>query len=92
MFRPEQSEITKSSITDISTDIKRPHYQLPTIEDNIMADLSGARIFTVLDMEHGFWHVELTEESGYLTIFIILFGRYTWRRMRFEVNSTIEEF
>ena len=57
-----------------------------------MADLSGARIFTVLDVKHGFWFVELTEESGYLTIFHILFGRYRWKRMLFGVNSPNEEF
>lgn len=76
---------------DLNTAIKRPHYPLPIIED-IMADLSGARIFTVLDVKHGFWHVELTEESSYLTTFNTPFGRYRWKRMPFGVNSANEEF
>ena len=43
----------------------REHYALPTIED-IATRLHGAKLFTILDVRCGFWHVELDESSSYL--------------------------
>uniref|UniRef100_A0A1B8Y8I2 Gypsy retrotransposon integrase-like protein 1 n=1 Tax=Xenopus tropicalis TaxID=8364 RepID=A0A1B8Y8I2_XENTR len=42
--------------------LKRNHYPMPTIED-ILPDLSEARIFSVCDVKNRFWHVELDEKS-----------------------------
>ena len=38
--------------------LKRSHFPLPTIED-IIPDLSRAKVFTVCDVKSGFWHVKL---------------------------------
>ena len=76
---------------DLNNAIKRPHHPLPIIED-IISDLGNAKIFTVLDVKHGFWHVELTEESSYLTTFNTPYGRYRWLRMPFGINAASEEF
>ena len=48
--------------------IQREKYQLPTVED-IATRLHGAKVFTVMDVRNGFWHVSLDEESSYLTTF-----------------------
>ena len=48
--------------------ILREHYPLPTIED-VATQLHGARVFTVLDVSKGFWHIELDESSSFLTTF-----------------------
>lgn len=48
--------------------VKRNNFSLPTIDD-ILPELSKAKIFTVCDVKHGFWHVKLEEESSYLTTF-----------------------
>lgn len=42
--------------------LKRCHFPLPTIDD-ILPDLSRAKVFTVCDVKNGFWHVTLDEES-----------------------------
>ena len=39
---------------DLNRAIKRPHYPLPVIED-LMAELSEAKVFSVLDAKDGFW-------------------------------------
>jgi hypothetical protein len=52
----------------LNQNIKRSHYPLPTIED-LLPDLSKAKIFCVVDAKNGFWHVELDDESSYLTTF-----------------------
>lgn len=39
-----------------------------------MTCLHGAKVFTVMDVQNGFWHVSLDEESSYLTTFQTPFG------------------
>ncbi|XP_041362042.1 uncharacterized protein K02A2.6-like [Gigantopelta aegis] len=71
--------------------LKRNHYPLPTIDD-ILPELSTAKLFTVLDAKDGFWHVVLDEESSYLTTFSTPFGRYRWKWMPFGISPAPEEF
>lgn len=71
--------------------LKRNHYPLPTIDD-ILPDLSQARCFSVLDAKNGFWHVQLDDESSFLTTFSTPWGRYRWLRMPFGISPAPEEF
>lgn len=71
--------------------LKRSHFPLPTIED-ILPDLSKAKVFTVCDVKSGFWHVQLEEESSYLTTFSTPFGRYRWLRMPMGISPAPEIF
>ena len=71
--------------------IRREHYPLPTIED-VATRLYGAKVFTVMDVRKGFWHVELEEDSSLLTTFNTLFGRYCWKRMPFGISSAPDVF
>ena len=57
----------------LSKALKRTHYPTPTI-DEILPELSKARLFSVLDAKNGFWHVELDEASSYLTNFATHWG------------------
>ena len=76
---------------DLNRAILRENYQMPTIED-IATRLHGAKVFTVLDVRNGFWHVSLDEESSFLTTFQTPFGRYRWKRMPFGISSAPEVF
>ena len=76
---------------DLNWAILREHYPLPTIED-VATRLHGAKVFTVLDVRKGFWHVELDEPSSFLTSFNTPFGRYRWKRMPFGISSAPEVF
>ena len=76
---------------DLNQAIQREHYPLPTIEE-IATRLHGAKVFTVLDVRSGFWHVPLDEESSRLTTFNTPFGRYRWKRMPFGISSAPEVF
>ena len=55
--------------------IKREYYQLPTFEE-ISSRLSGAKVFTKLDANKGYWQIPLDESSIKLTTFNTPFGRY----------------
>uniref|UniRef100_A0A8C5QD11 Gypsy retrotransposon integrase-like protein 1 n=1 Tax=Leptobrachium leishanense TaxID=445787 RepID=A0A8C5QD11_9ANUR len=71
--------------------LKRSHYPLPTLDD-ILPDLARARIFSVCDVKSGFWHIELEEDSSYLTTFSTPFGRYRWVRMPMGISPAPEVF
>jgi len=38
--------------------IKHEHFQIPTFDD-VIAELNGKRMFTIIDMRNGFWHIKL---------------------------------
>ena len=76
---------------DLNQALQRPCYPQPTIE-NILPQLSKARVFSVLDAKYGFWQVKLDEETSYLTAFWSHCGRLRWLRMSFGINTTLEEY
>lgn len=65
--------------------LKRERYQLPVLND-ILPELSNAKVFSTFDLSHGYWHVALDEESSLLTTFSTPFGRYRWLRLPFGTN------
>ena len=71
--------------------LKRSHYPLPVIEE-VLAGLSQAKLFSMVDVKNGFWHVPLDEESSKLTTFATPWGRYTWLKMTFGISVALEEF
>ena len=71
---------------DLNEALNRSHYPMKTIDD-ILPDLNNAKVFSILDAKNGFWHVELEEESSYLTTFNTSFGRYKWLRMPFGISQ-----
>ena len=76
---------------DLNKALKRSHYPMPTIEE-ILPELSKAKVFSVADARHGFWQVKLDEASSYLTTFWTPFGRYRWLRMPFGIATAPEEY
>ncbi|KAF0682204.1 Uncharacterized protein FWK35_00039309, partial [Aphis craccivora] len=43
--------------------IRREHHTIPNVEE-ILTGLEGKKLFSVLDLKDGFWHVKLDEESS----------------------------
>jgi hypothetical protein len=71
--------------------LKRNHYPPPDIED-LLPNLAKSKVFSVVDAKNGFWHVQLDQESSYLTTFATPWGRYRWKRMPFGISPAPEEF
>ena len=69
--------------------IKRERYDIPTAAD-VQGRLAGKKVFTVIDMKDGYWHVCLTEESSYLCTFHTPWGRKRFLRMPFGICSASE--
>ena len=46
------------------------------MSEDVLLELSNARVFTKVDARNGYWQVVLNEESAKLTRFDTPFGRY----------------
>ena len=67
-------------------------YCLPRIDDTLDS-VNGAKLFRVLDLKLGYWHVELDEASKPLTAFTAgLLGFYECKRMPFGLTSELVNF
>ena len=71
--------------------LRRERYQL-TVLDEILPELSKARVFSKVDLSSAFWHLSFDEESSLLTAFSTPFGRYKWLRLPFGLNVSSEIF
>ena len=78
-------------LTKLNESVRRVRHILPSV-DHVLAQLSGATVFTKLDANAGFWQIKLSEVSSIYTTFITLFGRYCFKRLSFEITSAPEFF
>ena len=62
---------------ELNKAIMREHYTVPTFDD-VLPQLTGMKIFSIIDMKDGFWHVELDQEPSRLVTFNTPFGRYSF--------------
>ena len=71
--------------------LKRSYYPLPVIEE-ILPELSKAKVFSKVDLKEGFLQVELDEESSKLTVFQTPWGCYRFHRMPFGITPAPKIF
>ena len=71
--------------------LERKIHRLPIIE-NILPELSKAKVFSKFDLKSGYLHCELNEESSLLTTTNTQFGRYRWKRLPFGLKDSSEIF
>ena len=70
---------------------KRDTYPM-RILDEILPELSKAKVFSTVDLRSGFWHCVLDDESSLLTTFNTPYGRYRWLRLPFGLSVSPEIF
>ena len=75
----------------LNANVQREVHPLPTV-DETLAQLSGARVFSKLDANSGFWQIPLTTSSKLLTTFLTHNGRYCFNKMPFGISSTPEHY
>ena len=78
-------------LTHLNRSVRRERHPLPAVEQSL-AQLAGARVFTTLDANSGFWQIPLDRQSALLTTFITPFGRYCFHRLPFGITSAPEHF
>ena len=78
-------------LTKLNRSVQRERHPIPSV-DHTLAQLGGAKIFSKLDANSGFWQVHLQEDSALLTTFITPFGRFCFNRLPFGITSAPEYF
>ena len=78
-------------LTKFNESVRRERHILSSV-DHVLAQLSGATVFTKLDANAGFWQIKLSEASSIYTTFITPFGRYCFKRLPFGITSVPEFF
>lgn len=71
--------------------LQRSHCSLPVLED-LLPELSRAKVFSRCDIKNAFWHIQLDESSSFLTTFESPFSRYRWLKMPFGISPAPEYF
>ena len=78
-------------LTKLNENVCHERHTLPAAEQ-VLAQLSGATVFSILDANSGFWQIPLSAESASLTTFISRFGRFCFHRLPFGITSAPEHF
>ena len=78
-------------LTQLNQSVRREKHPLPAVEPTL-AQFAGARVFTKLDANSGFWQIPLAAESALLTTFITPCGRFCFQRLPFGITSAPEYF
>ena len=75
----------------LNKNVLREVHPMPKVETTL-AQLSGAKLFSKLDANSGFWQIYLANESKLLTTFITPFGRFCFNKLPFGISSAPEIF
>lgn len=78
-------------LTRLNNSVCRERHPLPSV-DQVLGQLAGAKVFSKLDANSGFWQIPLSPESIPLTTFITPFGRFCFHRLPFGITSAPEHF
>ena len=78
-------------LSRLNESVKRENFPLPAI-DQSLGLLSGAKYFSKIDLNFGFWQTKLSNESKLLTTFITPFGRFAFNRLVMGLSSSSEYF
>ena len=76
-------------LTKLNKSVRRERHILPSVEQTL-AQLKGAKFFTKLDANSGFWQIKLSEKSALFTTFITSVGRFCFDRLPFGITSAPE--
>ncbi|XDV37818.1 hypothetical protein PO909_007359 [Leuciscus waleckii] len=90
-FKPDDRVRICVDLTKLNRAVRREKFILPSV-DHTLGQLGGAKTFTKIDANSGFWQIRLAEESQQLTTFITPFGRYSFKRLPFGISSAPELF
>ena len=69
----------------------RPIYPIPEAEQ-LFDSLEGAKVFSVLDLSHGYYNVEVEETGRPKTAFETRRGQYEFNRMPFGLSLALATF
>ena len=78
-------------LTQLNQSVCRERHILPLVEQTL-AQIGGAKHFSKLDANSGFWQIELDPETAKFTTFITPVGRFYFNRLLFGITSAPDHF
>ncbi|GBN88735.1 Transposon Ty3-G Gag-Pol polyprotein [Araneus ventricosus] len=78
-------------LVELNKNVMREPHPLPKAEYSLNL-LAGAKLFSKLNANSGFWQIPLDKKSSYLTTFITPFGRFRFQRLSFGISTAPEHF
>ena len=88
--KPEEIRLCVD-MRDANKAIKRTRHVTPTLEE-LMSDMSGATVFSKIDLKAGYHQLTLDKSSRGITTFSTHAGLYRYKRLSFGINSAAETF
>ena len=76
-------------LTQLNKSVCHERHILPSVEQTL-GQLQGAKIFSKLDANSGFWQIKLSPQSALLITFITPIGRFCFNRLPFGITSAPE--
>ena len=91
VVRPKPNDRVRICVdlSKLNESVQRERLLLPSV-DHTLGQLQGAKFFSKLDANSGFWQISLAEESAPITTFITPFGRFWFNRLPFGITSAPE--
>lgn len=78
-------------LTKLNESVKRERHMLPSVE-HTLGQLEGAKVFSKIDANSGFWQISLAKESALLTTFLTPFRRFCFNRLCIGISSAPEHY
>ena len=75
----------------VNESVMREIHPMPKVNITL-GHLTGAKLFTKLDINSGFWQVSLSKDSKLLTMLIASYERFCFNKLPFGITSTHEHF
>ena len=88
---PKKFRVCIDPSQTVNKAIERPMFQMPTLKEQLH-ELKKAKVFSVIDVKDGFFHVALDHDSSLMTTMHTSFGRYRWLVLPNGISSAPEEF
>ncbi|MCP3663339.1 MAG: hypothetical protein GY696_12730 [Gammaproteobacteria bacterium] len=80
-----------TDLTALNAHVIPERYPLPSIKE-LFLEISGAKIFSKLDLKKGYFHIELSEESRDLTTTITPLGLRRYKRLPMGLTDSASVF
>jgi hypothetical protein len=80
-----------SDFRELNKRIKRKPFPIPKIQD-LLLKLEGFQYATSLDLNMGYYHIELSPDSKWLCTIILLWGKYEYQKLPKGLSNSPDIF
>ena len=91
LCHPIMSKLSGLRVKELNKRILRQPYPIPKIQD-LLLRLEGFRYGTTLDLNMGYYHIELSAKSKELCTIVTQWGKYDYQRLTMGMCNSPDIF